>query len=65
MRQEDVGKPRAEVTVARLAELNAYVPVRTLEGQAGQDISIDLIKGFQVGTLSSLFPHDRLKCTRL
>ncbi|KAI0723211.1 ubiquitin activating enzyme [Earliella scabrosa] len=48
LRQEDIGKPRAEVTVSRLAELNAYVPVRNLGGQSGQEITVDLIKGFQV-----------------
>lgn len=29
---EDVGKPRAEVTAPRVAELNAYTPVSVLEG---------------------------------
>jgi ubiquitin-activating enzyme E1 len=47
LRQEDVGKARAEVTVPRLAELNAYVPVRNLGGKAGEPITVDLIKGFQ------------------
>ncbi|KAF5393762.1 hypothetical protein D9757_000269 [Collybiopsis confluens] len=51
LREEDVGKPRAEVTVPRLAELNAYVPVRNLGGQAGQEITVDLVKGFQVVVL--------------
>ncbi|KAE9406021.1 ubiquitin activating enzyme [Gymnopus androsaceus JB14] len=51
LREEDVGKPRAEVTVPRLAELNAYVPVRNLGGQAGQDITVDLVKGFQAVVL--------------
>ncbi|KAJ3734375.1 ubiquitin activating enzyme [Lentinula guzmanii] len=51
LREEDVGKPRAEVTVPRLAELNAYVPVRNLGGQAGQEITADLVKGFQVVVL--------------
>ncbi|KAH9853563.1 ubiquitin activating enzyme [Lenzites betulinus] len=51
LRQEDVGKPRAAATLPRLAELNAYVPVRNLGGQAGQEISVDLIKGFQVVVL--------------
>ena len=46
--KEDVGKSRAEAAVPRLAELNAYVPVRNLGGQSGQDISVELIKGFQV-----------------
>ncbi|KAF8631275.1 hypothetical protein AX15_002601 [Amanita polypyramis BW_CC] len=48
LRKEDIGKPRAAATLPRLAELNAYVPVRDLGGQSGQDISVDLIKGFQV-----------------
>ncbi|KAF9076472.1 ubiquitin activating enzyme [Rhodocollybia butyracea] len=51
LRENDVGKPRAEVTVPRLAELNAYVPVRNLGGQTGQEITVDLVKGFQVVVL--------------
>ncbi|KAF8351145.1 ubiquitin activating enzyme [Amanita rubescens] len=51
LRKEDIGKPRAAATLPRLAELNAYVPVRDLGGQPGQDITIDLIKGFQVVVL--------------
>nr|GAT53895.1 predicted protein [Mycena chlorophos] len=47
LRKEDIGKTRAEATVGRLAELNAYVPVRNLGGSPGQEISVDLIKGFQ------------------
>jgi len=39
---------RAEATLPRLAELNAYVPVRLLPGQPGQGISVDLVKGYQV-----------------
>ena len=48
LRESDIGKPRAEATVSRLAELNAYVPVRVLPSTPGQEISPDLIKGFQV-----------------
>jgi len=48
---EDIGKPRAEVAVARLAELNAYVPVRNLGGHPGKEITVDMIKGFQVVVL--------------
>lgn len=47
LREGDVGKSRAEACVPRLAELNAYVPVRNLGGQPGQEITIDLISGFQ------------------
>lgn len=32
----------------RISELNAYVPVRTLGGKAGQEITVDLIQPFQV-----------------
>ncbi|THV05471.1 ubiquitin activating enzyme [Dendrothele bispora CBS 962.96] len=51
LREEDVGKSRAEATLPRLAELNAYVPVRNLGGAPGQEISVDLISGFQVVVL--------------
>ncbi|KAJ8086217.1 E1 ubiquitin-activating protein [Marasmius tenuissimus] len=51
LRAEDVGKSRAEATAPRLAELNAYVPVKNLGGTAGQEITVDLIKGFQVVVL--------------
>lgn len=47
LRESDIGKPRAEATLPRLAELNAYVPVRVLSSAPGQEISPDLIKGFQ------------------
>ncbi|TCD70849.1 hypothetical protein EIP91_001540 [Steccherinum ochraceum] len=51
LRQEDVGKSRAEAAAPRLAELNAYVPVRNLGGQPGQEITVELIKGFQAVVL--------------
>ncbi|KAG8893299.1 hypothetical protein FRB99_002069, partial [Tulasnella sp. 403] len=54
LRAEDVGKPRAAVTVPRLAELNSYVPVRDLGGAAGQPITVDLVKGFQVVVLTDV-----------
>lgn len=48
LREEDVGKPRAEAAVRRLAELNAYVPVRNLGGEPGKEITTAMIAGFQV-----------------
>ncbi|KZT41096.1 ubiquitin activating enzyme [Sistotremastrum suecicum HHB10207 ss-3] len=54
LREEDIGKSRAAATVPRLAELNSYVPVRVVEGQPGQPISIDLIKGFQAVVLTNV-----------
>ena len=50
LRLEDVGKPRAEATLPRLAELNAYVPVHNLGGKPGQEVTVGLIQGFQVST---------------
>ncbi|KAH7930026.1 ubiquitin-activating enzyme E1 [Leucogyrophana mollusca] len=47
LRESDVGQSRAEATLPRLAELNAYVPVRLLKGLTGQEISVELIQGFQ------------------
>ncbi|ORX47471.1 ubiquitin-activating emzyme E1, partial [Hesseltinella vesiculosa] len=38
LRNEDVGKPRDQVTQPRLAELNQYVPVHVLEGELTQDV---------------------------
>lgn len=54
LRPADVGKPRAAATLHRLAELNAYVPVRDLGGQRGQQIAVDLIQGFQIVVLCGL-----------
>lgn len=51
LRENDIGKPRAASTLPRLAELNAYVPVRNLGGNAGQEISVDLIQPFQAVVL--------------
>ncbi|KAG1853229.1 hypothetical protein C8R48DRAFT_723269 [Suillus tomentosus] len=51
LRENDIGKPRAASTLPRLAELNAYVPVRNLGGNAGQEISVDLIRPFQAVVL--------------
>ena len=48
LREEDIGKGRADASVPRLAELNAYVPVRNLGGRAGESISVEMLKGFQV-----------------
>lgn len=52
------------MTVPRLAELNAYVPVRVLSGQAGHPISVELIQGFQVlmSILRLLDQSDNLEC---
>lgn len=46
LREEDVGKPRAQVTGPRLAELNSYVPVHVLEGKG--EITPEMIAPYQV-----------------
>ncbi|KAH9173400.1 ubiquitin activating enzyme [Lactarius sanguifluus] len=51
LREDDVGKSRADATISRLSELNSYVFVRNLGGSAGQPITVDLAKGFQVVVL--------------
>jgi ubiquitin-activating enzyme E1 len=51
LREADVGKPRGEVTVPRLAELNSYVPVTLLEGEG--EVTTDMIKKFQVVVLTN------------
>ncbi|KAH7887971.1 hypothetical protein F5I97DRAFT_1864541 [Phlebopus sp. FC_14] len=54
LREEDVGKPRAAAMLPRVSELNAYVPVRDLGGQPGQEISIELIQPFQAVVLCGI-----------
>ncbi|KAG1727248.1 hypothetical protein EDD22DRAFT_1016752 [Suillus occidentalis] len=49
LREEDIEKPRTASTLPRLAELNDYVPIRNLGGNAGQKILVDLIRPFQNG----------------
>lgn len=53
LREGDIGKPRAAATLPRLSELNAYVPVRNLGGRSGQEISVEMIRPFQVVILCS------------
>lgn len=55
LREEDIGKPRAAAMLPRISELNAYVPVRNLGGEAGQEITVDLIRPFQVCMTLSIF----------
>nr|XP_020043097.1 ubiquitin-like modifier-activating enzyme 1 isoform X3 [Castor canadensis] len=49
LREEDVGKNRAEVSQPRLAELNSYVSVSTYTGPLIEDF----LSGFQVVVLTS------------
>ena len=56
---EDVGKPRAEVTAERVAELNAYTPVSVYEGKT---LTADLsrLKRFQVVVLTGTPLQDQV-----
>ncbi|CAI9743336.1 ubiquitin-like modifier-activating enzyme 1 [Octopus vulgaris] len=49
LREEDVGKNRAEVSAPRLAELNNYVPVNCYMG----DLNEEFLKKFQVIVLTT------------
>ena len=57
---EDVGKPRAEVTVPRVSELNPYTPV---EVHKSQSLTGDLeqLKSYQVVVLTDTTLDDQLK----
>ncbi|CAI6274688.1 unnamed protein product [Periconia digitata] len=57
---EDVGKPRASVTVPRVSELNPYTPVQEF---TGSDLTTDLsqLKQFQVVVLTDTLLKDQVK----
>jgi len=44
LREDDIGRNRAEVTCPRLAELNSYVPITSYTGP----LTDDFIDKFQV-----------------
>ncbi|KNZ80044.1 Ubiquitin-activating enzyme E1 1 [Termitomyces sp. J132] len=58
LRIEDIGKSRAEATLPRLAELNSYVPIHNLGGVPGQQVTVDLVKGFQAVVLCGV-PYEK------
>jgi ubiquitin-activating enzyme E1 len=60
LRPEDVGKPRASVTVPRVSELNPYTPVHEF---AAQDLTSDLsqLQQFQVVVLTDTPLKDQVK----
>ncbi|XP_037374228.1 LOW QUALITY PROTEIN: ubiquitin-like modifier-activating enzyme 1 [Talpa occidentalis] len=57
LREEDIGKNRAEVSQPRLAELNSYVPVSTYTGALVEDF----LSGFQVVVLTNTPLEDQLQ----
>ncbi|CAM9203450.1 unnamed protein product [Rangifer tarandus platyrhynchus] len=57
LREEDIGKNRAEASQPRLAELNHYVPVSTYTGALVEDF----LSGFQVVVLTNSPLEDQLK----
>lgn len=48
----DVGKPRAEVTAPRLAELNSYTPVTVYKSTTDLVSDLSVLSGFQVVVLT-------------
>lgn len=59
LRPDDIGQPRAAVTVPRVSELNPYTPVQEFEGQ---DLISDLsqLKRFQVVVLTDTPLNDQI-----
>uniref|UniRef100_A0A2K5RYN3 Ubiquitin-like modifier-activating enzyme 1 n=1 Tax=Cebus imitator TaxID=2715852 RepID=A0A2K5RYN3_CEBIM len=57
LREEDIGKNRAEVSQPRLAELNSYVPVTAYTGPLVEDF----LSGFQVVVLTNTPLEDQLR----
>ncbi|XP_070558786.1 ubiquitin-like modifier-activating enzyme 1 [Ptychodera flava] len=57
LQKEDIGKNRSEVTEARLAELNSYVPVTAHSGP----LTEELISKFQVVVLTNSSLESQLK----
>ncbi|XP_006140627.1 ubiquitin-like modifier-activating enzyme 1 [Tupaia chinensis] len=57
LREEDIGKNRAEVSQPRLAELNSYVPVNIYTGPLVKDF----LGGFQVVVLTNSPLEDQLQ----
>ncbi|XP_020936576.1 ubiquitin-like modifier-activating enzyme 1 [Sus scrofa] len=57
LREEDIGKNRAEVSQPRLAELNSYVPVSTYTGA----LVDEFLAGFQVVVLTNSPLEDQLQ----
>lgn len=57
---EDVGKPRAQVTAPRVAELNSYVPVSVHESKSLTD-DLTQLKRYQVVVLTNTPLKDQLK----
>lgn len=56
----DVGKPRAQVTAPRVAELNSYVPVSVHDSQSLTD-DLSQLKKYQVVVLTNTPLEDQLK----
>ncbi|EWM25950.1 ubiquitin-activating enzyme e1 [Nannochloropsis gaditana] len=46
--EADLGKPRDQASAPRLAELNPYVPVHVLEPEAGEALTAEAVKRYQV-----------------
>ncbi|XP_038603857.1 ubiquitin-like modifier-activating enzyme 1 [Tachyglossus aculeatus] len=57
LREEDVGKNRAEVSQPRLAELNTYVPVSAYTGP----LTEEYLSGFQVVVLTNSALEEQLR----
>jgi len=59
LREEDVGKPRDQVTVPRVSELNPYVPVKILQTKSLTQ-ELETLKQYQVVVLTDTPLADQL-----
>ncbi|KKA27557.1 hypothetical protein TD95_002401 [Thielaviopsis punctulata] len=53
LRDDDVGKPRDEVSAPRLTELNAYVPIHVHKSSASLDSNLSELTKYQVVVLTN------------
>lgn len=60
LRPEDVGKPRDQVTVARVSELNSYVPITVLESAKGPAENLSELGKFQVVIMTNTPLRDQI-----
>ncbi|WFD35228.1 E1 ubiquitin-activating enzyme [Malassezia cuniculi] len=61
LRPEDIGRPRAVATAARLAELNTYVPVQVLD----EPLTRDVLTRFRVVVVAGATFDEQLKLNDL
>lgn len=59
--EQDIGRPRADACLARVAELNEYVPVSVMTGS----VTVDALRAFQVVVLTDACMEERLRISQM